>query len=117
MTLWLEHEGWQVGVHVLVLTAFVGPRPEGLYGCHRDDNPENNVLNNLYWGTPKENSNDKKLNGNQPYGEDCTAAKLTLEKVEEMRSLKGKASQEIIGQLFGVGQPQVSRIINKKQWA
>lgn len=40
----------QVTVHTLVLETFVGPRPEGALGCHRDDNPENNLLENLYWG-------------------------------------------------------------------
>lgn len=47
-----------VMVHSLVLEAFVGPRPEGMNGCHRDDNPENNRLDNLYWGTQQQNVQD-----------------------------------------------------------
>lgn len=50
-------------VHVLVLTAFVGPRPEGLFGCHWDDNPANNHLENLRWGTRSENVKDSVRNG------------------------------------------------------
>ena len=42
-------------VHSLVLTAFVGPRPDGMYALHKDDDPTNNTLDNLYWGTPSEN--------------------------------------------------------------
>src|SRR5438270_713720 len=34
-------------VHRLVLEAFVGPRPEGLEGCHNDGSPQNNHLSNL----------------------------------------------------------------------
>ncbi len=53
-------------VHWMVLEAFVGPRPEGMYGCHRDDNPHNNQLSNLRWGTPSSNSQDRITNGNNP---------------------------------------------------
>lgn len=50
-------------VHVLMLEVFVGPRPEGMYGLHRDDDPDNNRLENLYWGTPAQNSRDAVNNG------------------------------------------------------
>ena len=39
-----------LSVHRLVLEAFVGPCPEGMVGCHYDDNPTNNVLS-IYGGT------------------------------------------------------------------
>lgn len=45
-------------IHQLVLEAFVGPRPEGHFACHRNDVREDNRLENLYWGTPKENTAD-----------------------------------------------------------
>lgn len=45
-------------VHVLVLEAFVGPRPSGLEACHWDDNPTNNALSNLRWDTPEANRAD-----------------------------------------------------------
>lgn len=50
-------------VHVLVLEAFVGPRPPGAHACHRDDNPANNTLANLYWGSPAENVRDAIASG------------------------------------------------------
>lgn len=53
----------QVTVHNLVLETFVGPRPEGLVGCHRDDDPANNRLENLYWGTQKQNVGDAIASG------------------------------------------------------
>jgi hypothetical protein len=50
-------------VNVLVLEAFVGPRPDGLQSLHRDDIRTNNDLSNLYWGTFEDNAADKMKNG------------------------------------------------------
>ncbi len=52
-------------VHVMVLESFVGPRPDGMVGCHYDDDHSNNSLNNLRWDTPSANEQDKIRNGNQ----------------------------------------------------
>ena len=54
---------WRVRVHRLVLEAFVGPAPDGMDGCHRDDDKDNNTLDNLYWGTRAENMADQVRNG------------------------------------------------------
>lgn len=48
----------------LVLEAFVGPRPDGLLALHWDDDPLNNDLTNLRWGTHSENRLDMVRNGN-----------------------------------------------------
>lgn len=50
-------------VHLLVLTAFVGPRPEGMEALHGDGNKLNNALWNLRWGTQGENTLDQVLHG------------------------------------------------------
>lgn len=49
--------------HVLVMTAFVGPRPKGMDIRHLDGNPANNALTNLRYGTRAENMQDKRLHG------------------------------------------------------
>lgn len=50
-------------VHRLVLLAFKGEPPTGKpYGCHRDDDPSHNHLQNLYWGSPADNGDDAKRN-------------------------------------------------------
>lgn len=51
-------------VHRLVLEAFEGECPKGRIACHWDDDPTNNHLSNLRWGTPSENNHDKVRNGN-----------------------------------------------------
>jgi len=45
-------------IHVLMLEAFVGSRPEGLLGLHRNGQNTDNRVENLYWGTPTENVAD-----------------------------------------------------------
>jgi hypothetical protein len=45
--------------HILVLTYFRGPCPPGLESRHLDGVRSHNILNNLVWGTHKENMEDR----------------------------------------------------------
>lgn len=47
-------------VHKLVLTAFRGPRPDGLIGCHNNGIASDCRLVNLRWDTPKSNQVDRR---------------------------------------------------------
>lgn len=53
-------------IHRLVLESFVGPCPEGYISCHRDGDPANNYVDNLYWGTFSDNQLDQALHGGHP---------------------------------------------------
>lgn len=75
-----------VGIHILVLETFIGPRPSNLDGCHGDGNPLNNRLDNLRWDTRNGNLADTVRHGTKLVGERCNGAKLTAEKVLAMRS-------------------------------
>lgn len=66
VTLYKDRKAHQKQVHWLVLEAFVGPRPEGAMGLHWDDDPANNHIDNLRWGTRSENSLDSVRNGIHP---------------------------------------------------
>lgn len=50
-------------VHQLVLEAFVGPRPEGQEVRHLNDEPKDNRLVNLAYGTASANMHDRVRNG------------------------------------------------------
>jgi hypothetical protein len=54
-------------VHVLVLEAFVGPRPTGFHACHNNGNSSDNRLINLRWDTVSANQADKKTHGTDWY--------------------------------------------------
>lgn len=60
VTLYINKKPHYARVHVLILTAFIGPRPEGLIALHGDDDPVNNRLSNLRWGTHSDNQADRK---------------------------------------------------------
>lgn len=71
----LSRDGHRVRrrIHVLMLEAFVGPRPPGHHGCHWDDDKTNNTLVNLRWDTPKGNGSDQSRNNTHcPSGHEYT---------------------------------------------
>ncbi len=93
----------------LVLEAFVGPRPAGYVAMHADDNPANNELSNLKWGTSTENNAFKV---NTPPGK---AAKLDEAKVRGIRAASGSLRE--IGKQFGISPSQACWVRLRKAWA
>jgi hypothetical protein len=63
VTLWKAGQGNTIGIHVLMLEAFVGPRPPGMWGLHANDVKHDNRIENLRWDTPSENMYDRVRNG------------------------------------------------------
>lgn len=104
-------------IHVLVLTAFRGPSPEGEEGRHLNGNPHDNRLANLAWSTHLVNMRDRDKHGTLPRGEINKAAKLTEENVKEVRFLLSKGvSQRQISKRFGVSKYPIWAIANGKNW-
>jgi hypothetical protein len=63
VTLSVGNETHCLLVHHLVLTAFTGPRPFGMKGCHNNGDGFDNGHANLRWDTQSENMLDKQLHG------------------------------------------------------
>lgn len=63
----LDEKGSRRYIHDLVLSAFVGPRPDGYQARHLDGDSKRNVIENLAWGTVSENSRDKQRHGTDHY--------------------------------------------------
>jgi hypothetical protein len=95
----LCHDGKQVTVyiHVLVLNTFIGECPLGMECRHLDGNPMNNQLDNLQWGTSKENGEDRVEHGTSNKGKRIPTwdnrvsprANLTLKVLEELKRQHG----------------------------
>jgi hypothetical protein len=111
-------KGDQRRVHRLVLEPFVGPCPEGMQCRHLDDDPANNRVDNLYWGTPKQNAADRARHGGYPKGEKAMHAVLTDADVLEALAMRaaGKRTGEI-ARWFGVGHTTIKQIFRGERWS
>lgn len=106
-----------IPVHTLVLTTFVGPRPDGMVCRHLDGNPTNNYVSNLAWGTPLENSADTFLHGTDSQGEKCHKAKLTNADVIEIRARAASGERYVdIAKDFPIVSTGISKIVHRETW-
>lgn len=98
--------------HRLVLQEFIGECPKNCETRHINGNRTNNRLKNLAWGTHEENDKDKVIHGKMP----TSLSQKDVAEIREKYAL-GKCTQQNLASDFGVGQDQISRIINYKRWA
>lgn len=130
---WIRGHGRKnVRVASLVAEGFLGSRPPNTEINHKDGNALNNVLQNLEYVTHSENMRHAKLLGlmasgdrhmmrTHPefirYGSRCNFSKLTKEAVVEIRRryVCGEL-QKSLAREFGIGQSNISMIVNLKSW-
>ena len=107
-------------VHRLVLSAFVGPCPDGMEGCHDPDpDPANNALSNLRWDTHANNNRDKAKHGTQSRGEMVKNSVLTEDKVRFIRATysKGQITVADIANDLGLKRGVVQAVVLRQNWA
>lgn len=106
-------------VHDLVLTAFVGPRPDGMEACHWDGDKRNNRVENLRWDTSKNNAADNIRLGTKPsrVGSSNPNARLDEATVAEIRRAiaKGMDDRSIID-YFNLTKNQYFLIKHGRTW-
>lgn len=104
-------------IHVLVLEAFVGPRPKGMVACHNDGNKENNCVENLRWGTRQSNEADKAKHMTKVQGAKHFLAKMDDDIVRCVRERHAAGiTQQALADLHGVDQVTISQVITGKTW-
>lgn len=103
----------------LMLEAFVGPCPVGMQARHYPDpNRLNNSLDNLRWGTPKQNAGDRIEHGNQARGTRCARSRLTETDVAEIRRLcAAGVNRREIANCFHTTIENVWSIYSRKTWS
>lgn len=97
-------------VHSLVAEVFIGPRPDGLEIRHLDGDNMNNRVENLAYGTHRENERDKIRHGTSQHGENNHQCKLTRKQVAAIR--RSKELLRVLAARYGVWESQISRIRN-----
>lgn len=105
-------------VHQVIAEVFLGQCPHGHVVNHKDGNKQNNTPNNLEYITPADNERHaRQVLGKNCVGEKASQSKLTSDDVLEIIKMRneGKTQREI-SEKFQIGQAQVWRILNKKNW-
>ncbi len=107
-------------VHRLVAEAFI-PNPKNKPQVnHIDNNPGNNKVDNLVWGTPQENMlHAANCNRMRRLPGECNPnVKLTEQQVIEIRAkyIPRLYSQRMLAREYHVDQTLVEHIVNRKTW-
>ena len=105
--------------HRVAWMLWQGPIADGLCVLHRCDNPPCCNPFHLWTGTRADNNRDREEKGRaaHPKGSKNGLAKLTESESREIFSLRGKATQRVLGARFGVSKHAVWLIHNGKTWA
>lgn len=110
--------GRSVAVHVLVLTAFVGPRPGGCDGSHLNGNRDDNALVNLIWEPRQANMRRAMEHGTVRSGERHSGHRLTTALVTEIRRTTdgSRGSAREIASRMGLRFSTVLDVVQGRSW-
>ena len=99
---------------------YIGEIPDGMFVCHKCDNPSCINPDHLFIGTVKDNAKDRKDKGRNPnkHGINHHMAKLSEEEVLLIRLMKNLgASSKFIAKQFELRQSHVCSIISRAIWS
>lgn len=102
----------------LVAMHFI-PNPDNLPNVlHNDDNPLNNRVDNLRWGTTKDNIGDRQSRNRQARGERQHLSKVSATDVYKIRELResGLTIKEI-AEIYNMSISAIYGIISGKTWS
>lgn len=111
--------GKAVPVHLLVLGAFKGPRPEGLVGLHGPKGPDDNTSENLCWGTYEQNNgSDRERDNTTCRGESHGRAKLTGDIVLTIRQRYATTNISMykLSVEYNVTETCIRNVIKRQSW-
>ena len=121
---WGKSGKWMKGLaHRLAYELLVGPIPEGLFVCHKCDNPPCCNPEHLFTATHAENMADMRKKGRAPkhdnqHGEKGPNHKLTEEQARKIRELykTGEYTQQGLADFYGVNHTAIGKIVNRQTW-
>lgn len=107
-------DGKAVPVYRYVYEFYRGKIPDGMFACHKCDNPSCVNPEHIFIGTPRENSQDAARKGRMERGNKRWCSKLTEQDIRSIRA-DGRAQRVIAGD-YGVDQALIQRIRVGKAW-
>ena len=107
VNLWKNGKSRSCKIHQLVLEAFGFYRAEGQVCRHLNGEPTDNRLENLKWGTRKENGKDMARHGRAP------KCQFTPEQIESIK--KDPGTQAEVARKFGVSRSYIGLIKTGKR--
>lgn len=90
--------------------------PDGYEAAHSCGVPACINPKHLSWKTPKDNTADRKRHGTENIGERNGRAKLTWEKVQQIRAAEGLKTLAQLSEEFGVSCAQIRMVLKRKSW-
>lgn len=121
----ISYKGKTRYAHRASYAEFVGRVPDGMFVCHRCDNPACVNPEHLFLGTPADNMADKASKGRSMRGEKCNTSKLTESDARLAKAflkrhppVKGKHGGPcgFLARWFGVSQTAISHIYCGRSW-
>ncbi len=105
-------------IHRLVGVEFIPNSESKPYINHKDGVKDNNVVSNLEWTTPRENSDHATENGFMASGERVFNSKLTEKDVSDIRDKYDGGSQSMrnLAVEYGVSGNTIHAAINRVTW-
>lgn len=119
VSLWAGGKQTSWNVHRIVLTSFVGPRPDGMDGSHLNGNKADNSLANLQWESKSANMRRQTDHGTRrdQRGELNSMSKLTDDDVRGIRELLSSGiTQAVVAAQYGVSGSLVGQIHVGRIW-
>lgn len=114
-----ENKDFYRRVHTYVAEAFLGCKPDDSYQvCHNNGDRTDNRVNNIRWGTAKDNSVDREKHNKTVKGVDHHGVKLTEKDIIQIRELysTGEYFQKELARIYDVTQTTINGIVTGKQW-
>ena len=115
-------EAWDSGkrfkypIHPTVLRLFVRPKREGEQALHRNGVPDDNRVENLYWGTHQQNMDDMVAHGNSERGETNSKAVLTERDVFLINRMSEFMKESDIATVFGISKGGINAALSGRTW-
>lgn len=92
-----------------------GPEMDGMFVCHKCDNPPCCNPEHLFLGSPADNLDDASSKRRMRWGKQSHYAKLTEEDVRAIRADTAN-TQAALAEKYGISREGIGRIIRRQSW-